>query len=234
MREQLANLLCQNYYRRIGVTGDPDRRDLIPGQLVVAHNVYPPEEPWIVEVLHYHPTDEARCNYRVKRFSAREDRSHMPIAELGLRTDENYYLYIGKERPLIVVREVGSRWLKPLFDEGLVACVPIFSFKPRHNEVFRIKSMGFCYPSLFYLPSDPNGCTEEGAARFELMQPIARKALHNYLKGSPSQPVALSDEAFALFINHLGRYLLDKDSDEQICQDIDLYRKLVLEAVERS
>ncbi len=134
--------------------------------------------------------------------------------------------------PVIVVCEVGSRWLKPLYDKGLVACAPIFSFKSRHNkEIFRIKSMGFCYPDLFYLPSDPDGCTEEGAARFELMHPIARKALHDFLKGSPSQPVALSDDAFALFINHLGKYLLDKDLDEQICRDIDSYRELVLEAV---
>jgi len=145
MREQLANLLCQNFYKFIEVTGDPNPRDLIPGRFVVAHNVYPPEEPWIIEVLRYHPTDESLCNYRVKRFSPHEDRSHMPIAEL----------------------------------------------------------------------------------------PIARKALHNFLKGSPSQPVALSDEAFALFINHLGRYLLGNDLDKEICQDIDSYRGLVLEAVGR-
>jgi len=233
MREQFANLLCQNFYKFIDPPADPTRRDIIPGQLVVAHNVYPTEQPWIIEVLHYHPTNESLCQYRVKRYSASEDRSHMPIAELGLRMDENYYLYIGKERPLIVVREIRSRWLNPLHDEGLVACVPIFSFKPRHNEVFRLKSMGFCYPNLFYLPSDPNGCTEEGAARFELMQPIARRALHRFLKGSPSQPVALSDGAFALFINHLGRYLLEKNLDEQICQDIDSYHDLVLEAVGR-
>jgi hypothetical protein len=234
MREQLANLLCQNFYKFIAISGDPTRRDLIPGQVVVAHNVYPPVEPWIIEVLHYHPADESRCNYRVKRFNPHEDRSHMPIAELGLRMDENYYLYIGKERPLIVVREVRSRWLNPLYDESLVACVPIFSFKSRHKESFRIKTMGFCYPNLFYLPSDPNGCTEEGAGRFELMQPVARKALHTFLKGSPPQPVALSDDAFALFINHLGRYLLDKDLDEQICGDINSYRALVLEALERT
>jgi len=57
--------------------------------------------------------------------------------------------------------------------------------------------------------------------RFDLMQPIARRALHNLFAGSPTRPVALSDEAFALFINHLGRFLLEKNLDTEICADMD-------------
>jgi hypothetical protein len=227
MREQFANLLCQNFYKFLDPPADPKQTILVPGQIVSAHTVYPPVDPWIIQVLRYDALDESRSQYRVKRYSP-EDRSHMPIAELGLRSDENYYVYIGKERPLIVVRQIRSRWINPLYDETLVACVPVFSFKSRHTEEFRIKSMGFCYPDLFYLPSDPNGCTEESAARFELMQPIARRALHSHMKGSPSRAVALSDAAFALFINHLGRYLIEKNLDEQVCADIDAYQEIIL------
>ena len=93
--------------------------------------------------------------------------------------------------------------------------------------------MGFDFPNLFYVPPDPNGCTDEGAARFELMQPIARKALHNYFKGSPSRPVALSDEAFALFVNHLGRFLTSANLDAVICEQIDAYHSLVLEELQK-
>ena len=93
--------------------------------------------------------------------------------------------------------------------------------------------MAFCYPNLFYLPSDSSGCTDESAARFELMQPISRKALYNYLKGTPSQPVALSDEAFALFVNHLGRFLTGKDLDPAVCTQIDTYRELVLDELHK-
>jgi len=231
MKEGLSNLLCSNYYKFL----DPPLSSPsppIPGQLVVAHAVYPPTDPWVLKVINYNAVDESKSQYVAKRYEA-DDRSHMPIAELGLRSDENYYLYKGKERPLIVVRGIGSRWLNPLYDESLYACIPILSFKPRHNDEFRIKTMGFCNPDLFYLPPDANGCTEEGAARFELMQPIARKALHNYLKRSPSREVALSDEAFALFVNHLGRFLLAKDLDAQICEQIDVYRSLVLEELQK-
>lgn len=232
MKEQFANLLCSKFYKFLEPPPDPRRRTLIPGQLVSAHTVYPPVDPWIIQVLRYDARDEARCQYRVKKYGL-DDRSHMPIAELGLRTDENYYLYIGKERPLIVVREMGSRWLNLLYEEDLVACVPIFSFKSRHRDEFRLKTMAFCYPSLFYLPSDPNGCTEESAARFELLQPVARRALHTYMKGIPTQPLALSDEAFALFINHLGRFLIEKNLDEQICTNIDTYRELIMAELTR-
>jgi hypothetical protein len=155
----------------------------------------------------------------------------MPIAELGLRNDENYYLYHGKERPLAVVKGIGSRWLKPNQDESLYLCAPIFSFKKGHSEEFRIKTMGFCFHSLFYLPSDPNGCTEEGAVRFELIQPIARKALGNYLKGNQSRPVALYDEAYSLFANHFGRFVFGRDLDSTICEQIDVYRNLIVEAL---
>jgi hypothetical protein len=231
MKDRPSNLLCANYYKLLDLAG-PTPGPPLPGQIVSAHTVYPPTDPWILKVVNYNAFDESKSEYVAKRYE-KDDRSHMPIAELRLRSDENYYLYIGKERPLIVVRSLGSRWLSPLHDESLYACVPIFSFKPRHNDEFRIKTMGFCHPDLFYMPTDANGCTDESAARFELIQPIARKALHNYFKGSPSRPVALSDDAFALFVNHLGRFLLSKDLDPQVCEQMDIYRSLVLEELQR-
>lgn len=231
MKEGLSNLLCSNFYKFLEPSGASPNPP-IPGQIVVAHTVYPPIDPWILKVINYNALNESKSQYEVKRFQA-DDRSHMPIAELGLRSDENYYLYRGKERPLIVVKSIGSRWMNPLHDESLYACVPIFSFKPRHADQFRIRTMGFCFPDLFYLPPHADGCTEESAARFELMQPIARKALHSYFKGSPSRAVALSDEAFALFVNHMGRFLLSRDSDLQICEQIDIYRSLVLEELQK-
>jgi hypothetical protein len=229
MKEGLSNLLCQNYYKYLN-SAAPSQP--FPGQIVSAHTVYPPNDPLILKVINYNAFDSSKSEYEVKRYQA-ADRSHMPIAELKLRSDENYYLYVGKERPLIVVKGIGSRWLNPLHDESLYACVPIFSFKGRHTEGSRIRAMGFDYSNLFYLPSDANGLIQESAARFELMQPIGRKALHNYLTGSPPKPIALSDEAFALFVNHLGRFLLSKDLDKDICEQLDAYRGLVLEQLEK-
>src|SRR5882762_2860129 len=144
MKEGLSNLLCSNFYKFLEPSGSSPN-PLIPGQIVVAHTVYPPIDPWIVKVINYNALDESKSQYVVKRYES-DDRSHMPIAELRLRTDENYYLYVGKERPLVVVKGVGSRWLNPLHDESLYLCVPLFTFKPRHKDEFQIRTMGFTYP----------------------------------------------------------------------------------------
>lgn len=223
MKEDLIGLLCPKFYQLINVTPGADP---LPGQIVFAHTVYPTDDPWIVKVLSYNATDPSRCSYEVKKYED-GDRSHFPIAELNLRKDENLYIYKGKERPLIVVGGVRSRWANPLHDERLFLCAPLFTFKERHNDRFKVECVGFMHPTLFYLPAEPNGCSGEGVARLEYLQPIARKAFHNYLAGTPSRPVALSDEAFALFLNHLARFILRKDIDPVICEQIDIYRGLV-------
>jgi hypothetical protein len=93
--------------------------------------------------------------------------------------------------------------------------------------------MGFGYQSLFYLPGRPSGLVEESVGRFELTQPIMRKAMRRVLRGTEQRPIALSDEAFALFVNHFGRFMLAKDLDPKVCQNIDSYRELVTEALGR-
>jgi hypothetical protein len=227
MNEDLANLLCPDFYKFIAGSPNP-----IPGQIVWAHTVYPPEEPWIVKVLNYDALNPSNSRFEVKRLDS-GDRSHMPIAELNLSSDENLYVYVGKERPLIVVKDIGSHWRNILRAENLFLCVPVFSFKPRHEDAFRLKTMAFCHPNLFHMPDKAGGCTEESAARFELAQPISKKALRNFLAGLPPRPVALSDEAFALFVNHLGRFLNCKDLDTAVCSQIDAYRDLVLEELRK-
>lgn len=229
MKEDPVGLLCSKFYQLITVSPGADP---LPGQIVSAHTVYPTDEPWIVKVISYNATDPSRCKYEVKKYEP-GDRSHFPIAELNLRQDENFYIYKGKERPLVVVGGVRSRWANPLRDERLFLCAPLFTFKDRHTDRFKIECIGFLHPTLFYLPAETDGCSAAGVVRFEYMQPIAIKALHNYLAGSPSRPVALSDEAFALFLNHLARFVLRKDIDAGVCRDIDAYHELVREQLQK-
>jgi|ERR1019366_1302468 hypothetical protein len=226
MKEELADLLCPSFYKFIELCAP--QTDPAPGQLIWAHTVYPPNDPLIVKVLSYNAADPSRSRYEIKRF-AKGDQSHFPIPEAQLTFDENYYIYIGKERPLVVVGAIKSRWLNPLKDENLFLCAPVFRFKPKHSDEFKVKCLAFAYPNLFYLPSDANGCAEPGVIRFELIQPISRKALRNFLSGDTLSPVALSDEAFPLFMNHLARWLFKRDLDTVVCQQIDTYKEIVLE-----
>jgi len=230
MKDDLVNLLCPKFYQFITVTDSS--ADPAPGQIVSAHTVYPTDEPWIVKVVTYDASDPDRSHFELKKFT-NDDRSHFPVAELSLRKDENLYVYKGKERPLVVVGAVRSRWANDLYDEKLFLCAPLFTFKQRHSDRFKIECIAFFYPTLFFLPAEVDGCSSEGVVRFEYIQPIARRALHNYFAGSPGRPIALSNEAFALFLNHLGRFLFRRDFDQQVCGQMDAYRQLVSDELEK-
>jgi hypothetical protein len=230
MKDHLLGLLCDKFYKFVNVADES--ADPLPGQVVSAHTVYPTDEPWILNVISYDAFDPSRSQYELKKFE-REDRTHFPVAELNLRKDENLYVYKGKERPLVVVGAVKSRWANALHDEKVFACAPLFTWKERHSDTFRIECAAFFHPTLFYLPAEADGCSGEGVIRFEYLQPILRKALHNYLAGTPTRPIALSNEAFALFLNHLGRFLFRKDFYPEVCEQIDTYRALVREELDK-
>lgn len=221
-----VDLLCDSFYQAVKPAAAGSAP--IPGQLVHAHAVFPSPEPWIVKVLNYDATHAGHSRYEVKKFDA-GDKSHFPIAELQLRAEENYYIYVGKQRPLVVVGAVRSRWNKPLHEEAIYLCAPIYSFKPKHTDEFKIRCAAFDHASLFYLPAEVNGCTSDSAVRFEHMQPIMGRALANYAAGSPPHAIALSEAAYGYFANHLGRFLLGKDLDAEVCSQMDAYRELVLE-----
>jgi hypothetical protein len=230
MKDDLVGLLCQKFYKPVPVgdsNGDP-----LPGQIVFAHTVYPTDEPWIIKVVSYDASDPSRSQYELKKYE-KEDRTHFPVAELNLRKDENLYVYKGKERPLVVVGAVKSRWANPLHDEKVFLCAPLFTFKDKHSDTFKIQCAAFFHPTLFYVPAEPDGCSGEGVIRFEYVQPILRKAFHNYLAGTPSKAIALSSEAFALFLNHLGRFLFRRDFDGSICEQIDAYKDLVRDQLDK-
>jgi hypothetical protein len=180
MTRDLVGLLCRKFYEFATIAGAD--ADPIPGQVVSAHCVYPTDDPWILKVIAYSASDPSRSQFELKKYEA-DDRTHFPVAELKLRKDENLYVYKGKERPLVVLGAIKSRWANLLYDERLFLCVPLYTFKDKHTEMFRIECAAFFHPNLMYLPAESDGCTAESVLRFEHLQPIARKALHNYLAG---------------------------------------------------
>jgi len=231
MKTDIVGLLCPKFYEFANIVGRD--ADPIPGQVVFAHCVYPPDDPWIVKVINYNASDPSRSQFELKKYDE-ADRHHFPIAELELRKDEHLYVYKGKQRPLVVLGAVKSRWANPLYDERLFLCVPLYTFKDKHHNKFRIECAAFFHPNLMYLAAEPDGCTAESVLRFEHIQPIARRALHNYLSGEPRRAVALTNEAFSLLLNHVGWFLFHRIFDPVICGQIDAYRELVREELDKA
>lgn len=226
MKAELSALLCDKYYTVATHAGKDT--DPIRGQVVWVHGVYPPTFPIILRVNSYNGANPSLSSYTVKKYES-GDQSHFPIPELQLGRDENYHLYVGKERPAVVIALLKSNWQNPLKEQVLVLVAPLFTFKPKHDANFITRVAAFEYPSLFYLPQSADGCSQEGAVRFELIQPVSRASMRNYFAGTPSNPIMLTNDAFALFANHLIRFLLNKDLDVAVCEQMDIFKQLVLD-----
>lgn len=98
-----SNLQWQNLWIRPGCYAIPfmtlGSRSAVIGEviqeccqarLILAHRVYPPTRPMIIEVQGYDPRNASKNSYVFKRYDpAKPPASHFPVKELNLRSDES-------------------------------------------------------------------------------------------------------------------------------------------------
>ncbi len=220
-----ADLLIPQFYKLLN---KEDSWAYKPGQLYLTHVVYPQPYPTILKLEKYDPRDETKSRFSIKRYSS-GDEKHYPVKRLNLRTDEMFYIYTGKIRPVIILGYVESEWFETI--QKILLCAPVFSFKPRHSQEYIIRAQAFVYPNLFYLPGSPKGCYKESAIRFELIQPIMKGFLQPYLNLIDKKPVSLTKEAYLFLLNHLSKFLGGGPIDKRIEKDITTYQELLLESI---
>jgi len=228
-----TSLLCDPFYQPKEPLGlDSKGRPVVrKGQLIWAHQVYPPTEPYIVHVQGFDPRDESKSNYVIRRLDAqRPGGTHFPIKELELRADENYYILFGKRRPAVVLQTVSSIWGNKLYPEPYVLVAPAFTFKQRHDPEFRYRVVAMDFPHLFYLPAQAGGLTEPSVLRFELIQPVALAGVVPFLIHGTKQRV-LADTAWAILVHRLVKFVSGKVLDAGLEETLAEYRSLVLEAL---
>jgi len=221
------DLICEPFFTFV-----EDRWAMKPGQLYWAQAVYPHHYPLILQMVNYDPLDERKTEFRIKSYSS-GDESHYPVKELGLREGELYHVYIGKQRLVVILGYIESEWLVGEKPQKILMCAPMFSFKSQHTQEMVIKTQAFAYPNLFYLPPDVNGCPEESAIRFELIQPIMKGFMQPFTIGSLSKGIPLSEEAYWLMINHLVKYICNKKIDDEIDELAEVYQGILLEEFEK-
>ncbi len=229
-----TSLLCDRFYELIDPLGrDQKGRPIVrPGQLVLAHHVYPPAEPYIVSVEGHDPRDSSKTSYVIRKLDPqRPPPTHFPIKELELRADENYYILLGKMRPAVVLQMVHSTWANQLYPAPYVLVAPAFTFKPRHDQAFRCRVAALEFPHLFYLPAQPGGVTEPSVLRFEFIQPVALAGIRPlFFDGAKKQGV-LSETAWAILLHHFVKFACGRPLDEELEQTLRAYQDLVLEAL---
>jgi hypothetical protein len=220
-------LLLESYYKTLPSTAGWAKQ---PGQLYYAHSAYPPEYPEILKPERIEPRDATKSRFYLKPFSD-GDEHHIPSKELGLEDDELYYVYTGKRRLVAVLGCCEQTWYREERKQIILLCAPVFSFKPRHSQEFILRAQAFDFPNLFYLPPGNDGCTDESAARFEYIQPIAASCLNPALGLLSRQPISLSEQARDLMLVHLSRFLGLGEADRvaAILGDIKAYHDLIVE-----
>ncbi len=226
-----TDLLCDSFYQLVEPLGrDPKGRPIVqPGQLIWAHQVYPTSEAYVIQVEGYDPRDQSRSSYVIRRLHQQGPPAlHFPIKELGLRADENYYILYGKKRPGVVLQVVATSWLTRLYPEPYALVLPAFTFKQRHNLEFRYRVAAMEFPHLFYVPAHPDGFSEAGVLRLELVQPVATAAVEPVFKSGRQS--LLSEEAWAILQHQLMKFVAGKVLDNELEETLRAYRDLVLEA----
>jgi hypothetical protein len=224
-------LLCDPFYQPVAPLGrDSKGRPIVrPGQLIWAHQVYPPKDPYIVHVQGYDLRDDSKTSYVIRKLDPqRPPGTHFPIKELELRADENYYILLGKNRPAVVVQTVSSISQNNLYPEPYVWVAPAFSFKPRHEAEFRYRVAAMEFPHLFYLPSHVGGLSQPSVLRFEFIQPVALAGVQPLFTSDGKQS-ALSETAWAIMLHQLVKFATGKPLDEGLEETIQAYQSLVLE-----
>jgi hypothetical protein len=226
-----TGLLCNPLYE----TKEPLGRDkkgnprVSPGQLIWAHQVYPPNRPMIIEVQGYDPRDPSKTSYVFRKYDpAKPPGSHFPVKELNLRSDENLYVMQGKLRPAIVLQTITTDYYNQQNPEPYVWTAPCFTFKDKHKQDYRCRIAAMQYPHLFYLPAHPSGFSEEGVLRFEHIQPIATDGVQPVFCNSKQS--FLSDTAWAVLQHRLSLFMTGKVLDASLDETVRAYAECLLEA----
>jgi len=208
------------------------------GQLYRAFVKYPLTPPKVLQLEFYNPEKEEDTVFKITNYNPNDNlQMNLPLKFLNLQSDDRLFILQGKERPVIVLGYCETDWLYNYRlntgkVEKIVLCLPVFRFKDRHSQEYIIKTQAFLFPNLFYISPSSKGIIYESAARFELIQPI-HKADMQPLKNANNKPFKLSDETLKLLWNHLSLFLSMTPLDEPLQQDIEAYKKLVLEILER-
>jgi len=226
-----TGLLCDPFYETRAPLGRDNKGNprVLPGQLILAHQVYPPAKPMVIEVQGYDPRDTSKNSYVFKKYNpSNPPPSHFPVKELNLRSDENLYVMQGKLRPAVVLQTITTDYYNLQNPEPYVWVAPCFTFKEKHRQQYRCRIAATQFPHLFYVPGHPNGFAEEGVLRFEHIQPVAAAGVQPiFVNGRQN---FLADAAWAVLQQRLHLFVTGKVLDQSLEDTLQAYSACLLEA----
>jgi hypothetical protein len=205
-----------------------------PGQLVLAHQVYPPKAPTVIEIRSYDARDESKTEYGLVQLRGGVTPiTHPPIKALNLAADEQMYVMYGKKRPGLVLQTINADYFNRLYPEPYAWIAPAFTFKRKHDLQYRSEIAAMERANMFFLPADANGMAENSVLRFEHIQPVAAAGIEPIFV-SRMQEVFLSEDAWAILQHQLHRFCTGRVLDAEIEETIGVYRQYVRDALKQA
>jgi len=224
------SLLIDQYYEVLNLKC---KKDFVLGQFVKGIMVYPPEKPIILDLEHYDPTNEENTTWKAEIYNPNKNYEHRPIYKDKLKNDEFYFLMKGKRRPCIILNRFQSRWNNKNYDEDIYLCAPLYTFKDKHPDEYKLDILKFGIKDCFFLPRATNGILENSTIRFSRIIPLHKSNMEAVTNLSQeNKPFKLTDNALKLLHYCIARYLhMDYMMFSDLSNDIATYSELIDESI---
>jgi hypothetical protein len=192
---------------------------LAPGMICNAFSWYTKTDRWYLEEDNYKHLDEPNSTWFARRLGSSPPEPTTNIMKFfKLEHGERLVTTNGKERPVILLRNEIDDWANPAnatMHTHSWLCLPLFSYKDRHNQGYVLNDQRLNNPNAFYIPSmycGP-GINAESAAKFQSIQMIKEtvlKPLKSYCgnKGvEMNKPIRLTKTGLRILMYHFFKNL---------------------------
>lgn len=183
---EVYNEICRELDNRLFIDWITDASSsLCPGMICNSVVWYVKSDRWYLEEAQYDPFEEEKSTWYARRYTGRYPKSNPPnvMKHFKLEKDERLITTNGKERPVILVSRTIDSWWNPTntsnHEENWL-CIPLFTYKDRHNQQYVLGEQLLKNSTAFYIPSWYDtfpGVHNESSARFQSIQMVKEEHL---------------------------------------------------------
>ena len=197
----------------------PEQDELQIGQLCNAPVWYEKSKRWYLIEDNYDPIKEEDSTWKAIIYSGKTKSEREPQSVVAkyfeLEKGENLFAAPGKYRPVILIRNYCNDWLNPSNQREHIdtwLCLPIFSYKERHNQDYVINDQSFSNPDRIYIPpsyGQSPGMVNESVIQLQSIQMLRSeyfeplKSLCSIKEPIMNRPFKISNFAMKIIMYHL-------------------------------
>ena len=239
----LKNLWNCNFYEWI----DGKATDLVQGQICQSYICYTKQKTFQLEVCDPNPMDEEETKWKLKKLNTKIPLRQERLQEFDLERNEHPLVNISKLRFVILLKKIEDNWVNPNVEtvENKWLVLPLFSYKPRHQQTLILDDQMLNYDLRFYIPPSINTgfrLNKESAARYNLIQEVQENNInaitamnndHGMQKGFKISKLALKLIVYHYYKNL--KIISDLfDEGKEIVDEYQLFKLAINELIEEN